>query len=587
MYSILPHYLPLLQALPDYDRRTFRADAIAGVTVALVSLPQAIGFALMAGLPPQMVIASLLIGGFFAALFVSSHQTVFGPTNTFSLFLANIVYASTSTSLGPIQIAILVGFLIGVIQLSAGIARLGNLTQFVSRSVILGYSTGVAILIAVGQLPNLAGIAIERGGNLLQILWKILLKILEFGPHAQSLELGLACLLSLILISRWRPAWPEALIVLVASTALAGVLDLNLTGVRNVANLGALTASWPSFAGWPLGSAALAEIPHLVNACLALAVLGMIEAISISKSLASRTGQQIRPNQELLAMGAGNLMASCFGAMPGSASFTRSAVNQQTGGRTQFSSIFAALAVGAALLVVVPLANLIPIPCVAAVLLVIAYEMIPWDQIRIATRSTRSDRLVYVATLAGTLVLPLDTAIYLGVAISLALFLRKAASPTLVEYGFNDSGLLTALAESARPNPQISIVHVEGDLFFGAADLFQDGIRTLAAQENIRVFILRMKNARHLDGSTALALVQLIGQLQSQGRHLLISGVHGDVAQVLRNSGIVELLGRENVFPADQNPNLATKRALQRAQALLGPVKADVRLFYDQVNVPA
>ncbi len=584
--SVLPDYLPLLQELPIYNVSKLRADALAGLTVALVSLPQAIGFALIAGLPPQMVVASLLIGGFFAAFFVSSHHTVFGPTNTLSLFLANIIYVNVSPILGPIQIAILVGFLIGLIQLLAGIARLGNLTQFISRSVIFGYTTGVAVLIALGQIPNLAGISVERGGNLIQLLWKILFRLFDAGPHALSLCLGLACFLALILLKRLRPAWPDGLIVLLASTGFAGALDLNTAGVRNVANLGALAASWPSFAGWPVGSTALTELPQLVNAALALSVLGMLEAISISKSMAARTGQRIKPNQELLAMGVGNLTACCFGAMPGSASFTRSAVNHQSGGQTQFSSIFASLAVGVALLAVVPLANLIPIPCVAAILIVIAAQMVPWNQIRTATQSTRSDLFVYLTTLGGALLLPLDTAIYLGLGISLALFVRKAASPSLVEYGFNDTGQLTALPNAGdRPYPQISIIHVEGDLFFGAADLFQEEVRALASKENVRVFILRMKNARNLDGSTALALIQLIGQLQAEGRHLLISGVHGDVARVLKSSGILQILGRENVFPAELNPNLATKRALKRANVLLGFQKADVRIFYDRANL--
>jgi SulP family sulfate permease len=229
----------------------------------------------------------------------------------------------------------------------------------------------------------------------------------------------------------------------------------------------------------------------------------------------------------------------------------------------------------------VPLANYIPIAAVAAILLLVASQMINVGDIRTVCRATRSDTVVFLATFLGTLLLNLDTAIYLGIGISLALFLKKAANPVLVEYSFTDSGALVALSDQApRRDEQISIVHVEGDLFFGAADLFQEQIRRLADDDDIRVFILRMKNARHLDGSTVLALGLLLDHLRRQNRHLLISGIHGDVARVLKRSGLVQRLGLENVFPAEENPTLATKKALLRARSLIGSAHPSVRLFY-------
>jgi SulP family sulfate permease len=165
----------------------------------------------------------------------------------------------------------------------------------------------------------------------------------------------------------------------------------------------------------------------------------------------------------------------------------------------------------------------------------------------------------------------------------LVLFLQKAGAPTVEEHAFDHQGQLTQIEKpTERNSPQVSIIHVEGDLFFGAADIFQDGIRRLADDPNIRVFILRMKNARHLDATTVMALGQLLDYLQSQGRHLLISGVHGDVAAVLKRSGLVKKIGLENIFPAEENPTLATKKALQRAQALIG-VKPELRIYYQQL----
>jgi SulP family sulfate permease len=306
----------------------------------------------------------------------------------------------------------------------------------------------------------------------------------------------------------------------------------------------------------------------------------MLEAVAIAKSLAARSGQKIDPNQELIGMGLGNLASTAFGAMPGSASFLRSAANLQSGGRTQLATVFSSIGVLVAVLVISLLLNFIPIPALAAYLISIALRIFNLEQITIARRATRADAAVFWVTLIAALFLQLDTAIYVGVGISLVLFLQKASAPILVEHAFNDQGELTEIeAPSARNSPQVSIVHVEGDLFFGAADIFQDGVRRLAEDPNIRVFILRMKNARHLDATTAMALGQLIDYLQSEGRYLLISGVHGDVAGVLKRSGLVAKLGIENIFPAEENATLATKKALQRAQALIG-VKPELRVYY-------
>ena len=209
--------------------------------------------------------------------------------------------------------------------------------------------------------------------------------------------------------------------------------------------------------------------------------------------------------------------------------------------------------------------------------------MINRHQIRVACRSTRSDAIVFLVTFSSCLLFKLDTAIYVGIGVALALFLQKTSTPTLVEYSINESGNLAELEDpSKRPHPQISIIHVEGELFFGAADLFQEEVRRLAEDQNIRVFILRMKNARHLDASTVMAMENLYDYLRATGRHLLISGSNPEVTTVLRRSGLLGLIGSENIFPAEQNPTVSTRNALRRAQQLLPEQAPQVRIFYDR-----
>jgi SulP family sulfate permease len=273
-----------------------------------------------------------------------------------------------------------------------------------------------------------------------------------------------------------------------------------------------------------------------------------------------------------------------FGGAPGASSFTRSAVLFQSGARTQFASMAGAVVAALALLFAGPLFDHVPLAALAALLARTGLGMLSPSQIRVACRSTRSDAAVFCVTLAAALLLGFDIAIYAGVGVSLALFLQKTSSPALEEYVFDDSGVLAPMRDTRqRANPQIAIIHVEGELYFGAADAFLTQVRRQADDEKIRVFILRLKNARHIDASTVMALVSLREDLERAGRHLLVSGCTPDVLKVIKNSGVIRTLGEENVFPGDPvNPNVSTRKALIRASRLLDSGEADIRMFYDK-----
>jgi SulP family sulfate permease len=417
----------------------------------------------------------------------------------------------------------------------------------------------------------------------------IAVSVVRFDLNPMTAGVGVASLLLMILIRKLRPRWPEGLIVLGIGGALSLGYNLAAFQVPLVRDVGDVVGHMPIFVGFPTNEAGLALIPQLASVAFAAAILGMLETVSISKSLAARSGQKINANQELVAMGAGNLAATAFGAMPGSSSFVRSAVCYEAGAKTQLASIFSSVIVLALLVVTAAAVEVIPVASLAAYLILIAIRLVNWEQIRITRRATRSDGVVFWVTLVAALFLQLDTAVYVGIGTSLVLFLRKASAPSLVEYGFNDQGQLAELEDRGkRRDAAISIVHVEGELFFGAADLFQEQVRYLADDDQIRVVILRMKNARHLDATTVLSLLQLHDYLQKTQRHLLISGINEDVETVLRRSGAYRKIGGTNIFPAEANLTMSTKRALLRARALLeedsgrAGGKADVRIFYDR-----
>jgi len=579
---------PFVGEARRYSWAKCQADLIAAATLSLVSIPQAIGFALILGLPPMPVVTSVVVGGFVGSLFFSSRHHVFGPTNSISIIVAATLATHAASGLTPLQLAVYLSLLIGIIQLVAGLFNFGELTKFISRSVVISYSTGIGILLIVGQLHNGLGMESTNGASFREWLWHAAESVGTgtFNPWA----LGIAVLTLAIFegVRRVRPRWPEALIGL-SAMGIGARLYSAFAGhppFRLILDEGALTAEVPMFSGWRFGHQHLVLLPTLAGTAVAVAILGMLEAASITKSLAAKSGQKLEPNQELIGMGFGNIACALFNAVPGSSSFTRSAVNYQSGARTQLASMFSSGIVLVVLLFITPIFNYIPVAALAAHLIRVGVRMINWPHIRVAIRSTRSDAVVFFVTLVACLVLKLDTAIYVGIGISLILFLQKSATPILVEYTFNESGNLAELTpEGKRPNPEISIIHVEGELFFGAADLFQSQVRLQAEDENIRVFILRMKNARHLDATTVLALEQLHDYLRDTGRHLLISGSNAEVTGVLRNSGLLRQIGEENIFPAEANPTAATRRALKRATELL-PEQADVRLFYEKLQEP-
>jgi len=331
----------------------------------------------------------------------------------------------------------------------------------------------------------------------------------------------------------------------------------------------------------------------LLSIAFAIAFLASLENTVMSKSLGSKTGERPDVNQDMFSVGMANIACSLLAPMPASGSLTRSALNSESGAKSRFSSIYNALfcLIGFFILYKLPIVQNIPKATLAALVVGIAISLIKWKNIRICLNSTRDDAIVVFITFVATLITRLDTAIYIGVALSISLFLRKASRPHLVEYEVSDDGDLRELnTKNARPNPAISIVHVEGELYFGAADLFRTQVQRTASDPNLKVIILRLKNARHLDATSVLALDALIVHMRKQGRHVIISGATRDVYLVLKHSGVLETIlngcdrsqGETNLFfTSPSNPNLSTRDALLRAQELLGTDKADIKIFYD------
>jgi SulP family sulfate permease len=594
--------LPARHDLRSYRRKDLPYDLRAGLNVSLLALPQGMAYAAIAELPIVYGVTCSAVAAIVAPLFAGSRQTVLGPTNATSLmifsFFAGNVVAADKLALMP-----LLCLMVGLFCVLGALLKVAELLQYVSRSVLVGYITGAATLIVANQLKHLLGVADLVPQNIGKTFIGMLEGLVgavqkaDFATIAPPRLLGVAtgtCYLFMQRRFRLLPNFAFTLVLFSLLNALlanfAPALGFDHVATFDPFALSDLRPRLPDTSQMSIFD----QLSTLAAVAFAVAFLASLENTVMSKSLASRTGDRPDINQDMFSVGMANLAAGIFSGMPASGSLTRSALNADSHARTRFASIFGGLfcLVGILILAQFPiLVASIPKTCLAALVVAIAISLVSKRSIQICLVSTSDDAAVLTATFLATLIAPLYVAIFIGVALSITLFLRKASKPFLVEYEVADDGDLRELGEKRkRPNPAISIVHVEGDLFFGAAEIFRTQVQRIVLDENLQVIILRLKNARHLDATSVIALEDLIKFVRSQGRHILVSGATRDVYKVLKKSGVLETLqrganrkeGQTNLFLYHpSNPNISTRDALLRAQELLGTTEADIKIFYD------
>lgn len=560
-------------------------DLRSGINVALLAFPQGMAYALVAGLPIQFGITCSIVAALLAPFFSGSRYPILGPTNAtaFMIFSYFLAYPDPSSAASSMPLVVL---MVAILLMTGSVFKLGDLIQYVSRSVIIGYVAGAALLIIANQFSYVLGIDPSREGrSFFTIFVGTVSRIGEsdFG----SLFLGLGTFAVYFILRRSFRALPTfAISLLVASVVNYFFLNSLSIDTFNDQKGGGVLPDRSIL----MSSGLFDKIAELSGIAFGLAFLVALEISVVSKSLISRTGDELKMNRDLFGSGIANVGCAFFSGMVASGSLTRSALNYSSGAATKFSSVFSALFCGAGLWVFlkVDFVDYIPKCSLAALVIAVAMTLINWKQVLICLLSTRSDAATFLVTFISALIMPLHVAIFIGAGTAVALFLRKAARPELVEYDFGSSGQLNELkGGEVRSSSAISIVHVEGELFFGATELFRNQIQATASDSNLKVIILRMKNARHLDATSVIALEELVDFLKNNGRDLIISGVMKDVYRVLKNSGAVDFIGKENIFPGSfGNPNLATRNALKRAQEIIGSSNVDVKIFHDP-SIPA
>lgn len=587
-------WLPIRGPLRRYNKEKFGYDIKAGLNVALLALPQGMAYAAIAELPIYYGIICSAIAAMVAPVFAASRHTILGPTNATSFMIFSFFAAQGVMDKPPVEYMPLLVMMVGVLSVFGALFKVADLLQYVSRSVLVGYITGAALLILTNQLKHLLGIAEPMSeGESAKTFFAIVDKIAGLWEsfHWQPVSLGIGTLLLYLILQKKLPLLPNFALSLAISSLAGLILRIWVSPFESLATFEAFQLDQIS-PGLP--DINWEDISTLIGVAFAIAFLASLENTVMAKSLASRSGSRSDVNQDMLSVGMANIATSLTAAMPASGSLTRSALNYESHSKSRFSSIFCGILclLGFFALVKLPIVENIPKASLAALVIGIAISLMNWKNIRICLRSTPDDALVIITTFSATLLTRLDYAIFIGVALSITLFLRKASRPHLVEYEISDEGDLREMGEKTkRPNPSISIVHVEGDLFFGAADLFRTQVQRTIADQNLKVIILRLKNARHLDATSVLALEDLIKHTRKKGVHVLISGATRDVYEVLKKSGVLNTLqqgcdrteGETNLFMYfSENPNISTRDALIRAQELLGTKEADIKIFFDK-----
>lgn len=563
----LRRYCPFLD-LRGSSWASLRGDAAAALALLFVAVPQSIAYALIAGLPPAMGLYAAAFPVIVGSLLRSSRHVATGPTNAVSLLVGSAIVAAAGLGVDDaVAVALTLAVLAGAMQTAAGLLRLDVIVDYISVPVLRGYITAAAVLIAAGQLANATGTA-GRNGNLLDILagWA------EGIGGAEPLALGIAggtAALTLAL-RRIDRRIPGAILALGAGIAASFAFDLPARGLEVVADVAPIPLGFPPLT-WP----SLELVPLLVSSAAACAVLSLVEASSVGRAIASRTGQRLDMSVEFTGQGLANVAAGFTGGYPVGGSLGRSVLLESAGGKTRLAGAASGILMLAVLAALGPLFDATPIASLAGLLFVLAADLVDVRGIREALSGTLGDRLGFVVTLAGAWILPLDRAIYLGVGVSVILFLRRARLLAPRELVISEKGRFREvdpeLADVTRPCPAIRILNLNGPIFFAVAGELTAAIDRRIADPSVRVLIVRVWQARDLDVTTAGVLEASARRLGADGRALLVAGIRRSELALLVRTGMAARIGTENLFVRDPGSRSAMEPALRRALAITGP----------------
>ncbi len=564
-----------VEVLRGIRRADLRPDFMAALTVTMVLLPQTMAYALLAGLPPEVGLYSAIIASIVGALWGSSNQLQTGPSNTVALLslaaLTPIAVPGTPPYLVGASLLALLG---GILRLVMGLARLGVLVRFVSDAVIVGFTAGAGVLIVFNQIAELLRLDLPRSSGPIQTLQLVLPRLED--THPPSLALGLAAIAIIVLLKRLDRRLPGPLIAIVAGALVAAVFELDVRVV------GSLPRGLPPFSMPPVTNLEL--VGALSTAALSVTAIGLVEAISNARSIASHTGQRLDSNQEFVGQGLANIASGLFSGCPVTGSFGRSMLNLQAGARTPMANVFTGLLVAVIMLGLGPLASYIPMASLAGVLFVTAVNLIDRKEMARIWRGGGADRLTMVVTLLATLTLPLQFAVLAGILMSLGAYLLRTSTPRVRTVLPSDGFRHFEHQPEAPPCPQLSITEILGDLYFGAVQHVDEAVyQNLIGNPSQRFLLLRLHSVHNCDISGIHALESIVRNYREAGGDVYMSRVRLPVLQEMTASGFLDYLGRDHLLDEDVAIGYIFHHVLDPAICIY---ECPVRAFRECQNLP-
>ncbi len=541
------HFFPFLAWFKLVTKDTLKADLIAGLTGAVIVLPQGVAFATIAGLPPEYGLYTAMVTPIIAALFGSSLHLVSGPTTAISI----VIFSAISHHAEPgtaefVSLTLTLTFLAGVYQLVFGLARLGAMVNFVSHTVVIGFTAGAAILIASTQLKHITGIFVPKGESFIHTLVDLYQG--SSDTNFYLVTIALVTLITAVLVKKFLPKLPNLLLGMIVGSVLALYFKEFTSDIRLVGEIPAHLPplSMPNFS--------FATIQMLAPEAFAVALLGLIEAVSISRAIATKSNQRIHSNQEFIGQGMSNMFGSFMSSYAGSGSFTRSGLNYASGAKTPLSAIFAAIILMAIVLLIAPLMAYLPIAAMAGVILVVAYNLIDFHHIRTTLSFSIEESAVLIATFLATLFLELEFAIYLGVLLSLVLFLGKTSTPSIPTLSLDNTQangkkkLIDINEKPLKQCPQLKIIRIDMSIYFGSVNHIQKRIATISENQRINHILIVASGINFIDLAGTEALISENNRLVRNTGGLYFVGLKPSVYEFAAKSHFIQQIGVSHFF---------------------------------------
>ena len=542
-------WLPFLRWWPRVNRQTLRFDAIAGLTGGIILVPQGVAFATVAGMPPEFGLYAAMVPAIVAALWGSSWHLVSGPTTAISI----VVFATMSPLAPPgseayVKLVLTLTLLVGVFQLLLGMLRMGTLVNFVSHTVVVGFTAGAAILIAASQARYFFGVEIPRGSSVFTVLSELLLQIGAYNPYVTCV--AVFTVVVSVVTKRWLPRLPHLIAAMLAGSLLGVALEAALgAGQTGIESIGTLRVGLPPLS---VPDFSVSTIEQLIPIAIAVAMLSLTEAVSIARSVALKSGQRIDGNQEFIGQGLANVAGAFFSGYASSGSFNRTGLNYSAGARTPLAAVFSAAFLFLILLFLAPLAKYLTAPVMAGILFVVAWGLIDFHHIGDIIRSSRQETAVLAVTFLATLTLQLEYAIYLGVLVSMVLYLRRTSRPGLEPVqpvpGISPP-VFAPSGDSPQPVAGLTIVRLNGSIYFGAVNHVEESLQAIDIESSGPPHLLLIgAGINFLDLAGAQMLANEARRRQALGGGLYLFNMKEEALVTLRGSGQLEAIGLDNIF---------------------------------------